>query len=136
MDILASILAYLGCITGIIGALAVSLFLVLAPPHARTAAPAPTAVLAAQASNEATSTISSNTITANTAPTPKADPVATVAQGANTATSEKRTAGAPPKTKTRLSRAQQRRIVQEERARRWAYQQDDDFETRFMSYAD
>jgi hypothetical protein len=135
MDIVASILAYLGCITGLIGALAVSLFLVLAP-HARTAAPAQTAILAVQVDDNATGAIAANTPAPNMTPAPKANPVAAIAPRVNTATAETLTAGTPPKKKTRLSHAQQRRMVQEERARRWAYRQDDDFETRFMSYAD
>jgi hypothetical protein len=38
--------------------------------------------------------------------------------------------------KVQASRAQARRLVQEERARRWAYEQDSDFESRFLGYAD
>jgi hypothetical protein len=35
-----------------------------------------------------------------------------------------------------LSAAQARRLIQEERARRWAYQQNSSFENRFLGYAD
>jgi hypothetical protein len=34
------------------------------------------------------------------------------------------------------SAAQARRLIQEERARRWAYQQDSSFKSRFLGYAD
>ena len=38
--------------------------------------------------------------------------------------------------KASASAARLRRLVQEERARRWAYQQASSFESRFLSYAD
>ena len=47
MDILASILAYLGCVTGIVGALALSFFLVFAAPD-RSTMPLHTAAIAAK----------------------------------------------------------------------------------------
>ncbi len=44
---------------------------------------------------------------------------------------------APAAKKTQLAHAQLlRRLAQEDRARRWAYQQDPSFETRFLGYAD
>jgi hypothetical protein len=38
--------------------------------------------------------------------------------------------------KASASAARLRRLVQEERARRWAYEQDSSFESRFLGYAD
>jgi hypothetical protein len=38
--------------------------------------------------------------------------------------------------KPAASTAQARHLIQEERARRWAYQQDSSFESRFLGYAD
>jgi hypothetical protein len=60
--------------------------------------------------------------------------VSTVAQGI----------GAPQKAAATSSASQVqgmrtqyfRRLVQEERAKRWAYQQDPSFENRFLGYAD
>jgi hypothetical protein len=59
--------------------------------------------------------------------------VSTVAQSATPAP----TPTASARAKMLTARAQKlRRFGQEERARRWAYQQDPDFESRFLGYAD
>jgi hypothetical protein len=129
MDILAAIFAYLGCLAGVFGALTISAFLVLSP-STRSTSPVQvvqTAIVEAKASG--TGILDVNAIKA-AAPR---DPVTTVAQNSDPVTSD--TPRADPRSKTRISRAQQRRLIQEERARRWAYQ-DEGFEKRFMSYAD
>jgi len=129
MDIIAAMLGYLTCVTGIIGALAISAFIVFATPD-RTAVPQHALVLAAKTS--------------------AAKPAATVAE--NPAPVAARVIGhqTPPRStvvaqsgvakdarqKPRLSAAQLRQMLQEERARRWAYQQDPGFEARFLGYVD
>jgi hypothetical protein len=132
MDILGSILAYLGCLTGLIGALAVSLFLVVAPSSAHRSAVHASAP-AAPGSIAIAPDPTAPKLAATATPV-QVNPVVAIAQSAPGFTREMPAAGTP--AKKRLSHANLRRLVQEERARRWAYQQDPSFETRFMSYAD
>ncbi len=144
MDIVASILAYLGCMAGVVGALLISFSVFFSAPNvpqrvagangqtaataAKTATPKPAiaaAKIPAQQSGRGASVVS--TIAQNTTP--------------QNTTSQKTTAAPAPSvsahSKVVAARAQKmRRFVQEERARRWAYQQDPDFEARFLGYAD
>src|ERR1700729_3320248 len=138
MDILASIFAYLGCVTGIVGALAMSSYLVFAAPNPALT-PADTMAMATKSD------------LLRTAIAPRANPVANIARAdthvasrvasqealnVSTADASPATAAPAPK-KTQLAHAQLlRRLAQEDRARRWAYQQDPSFETRFLGYAD
>jgi hypothetical protein len=123
MDILASILAYLGCVTGIVGALAISSFVFFSAPSHQiianstlTTAAKPAALKTADAA-EAKSASASHVAKVEFVPAPKiaADtrPVAHISPAPQT-----------------------RRLVREERARRFAYQQDPTFEARFLSHAD
>ncbi len=129
MDIIASIFAYLGCVTGIVGALAVSFFVVFAAPNT---APPPHQALAMVSRPAVARTIAA----AETKPAPKA------AQRDEEIASHGTPPAHPPalalnvRQKTQATRAQARRLVQEERARRWAYEPDSDFESRFLGYAD
>ena len=138
MDILASMLAYLGCVTGIVGALAMSFYLFFAAPN-----PALT--------QTHTFAMATKSDLLRTAIAPHAKPVANIARAdthvasrvasqdaSNVSTTDASPATvAPVRKKTQLARAQlSRRLVQEDRARRWAYQQDPSFETRFLGYAD
>lgn len=144
MDILASMFAYLGCVAGLVGALAMSFYLFFAAPNPALT-PADTSAVAAKSD------------LLRTAVAPRANPVATIAradthvasrvasqeaspkaspEASNVPTADASPAAAPAK-KTQLARAQLlRRLAQEDRARRWAYQQDPSFETRFLGYAD
>jgi hypothetical protein len=61
--------------------------------------------------------------------------VITIARRAEDATPSAPIA-ADARQKGQSSPARLRRLAQEERARRWVYQQDSSFESRFMSYAD
>ena len=139
MDILASILAYLGCVTGIVGALALSFFLFFAAPDQSTM-PIHTAAIAAK-----TATV------AEVAPASKNEPAIKNEQAitsdvakTDVAKSDIANAETAPPTPVVVSSRQKRqqlaahlrRLAQEERARRWAYQQDPDFEARFLGYAD
>lgn len=132
MDILASMLAYLGCVAGIVGALVLSFTVFISSPGTikhpgkhRVAMTAKQSVL-------------------KTAAAPQAKPTAKLEQGAPVASSVAQSTPVPQTTvaasarqKTAVTRAEYlRRNVQEERARRWAYQQDPDFEARFLGYAD
>jgi hypothetical protein len=133
MDIIASILAYLGCVTGVVAALAIS-FMVYFSPVAQPAS-APHAVALAAKSLPAKSPPTKTVAEAEqkTVPTHPNNRVAPLAK--NDATP----AAVPTsdvRQKTKMSRAQWNKLVQNERARRLAYQQDPDFEARFLGYAD
>jgi len=135
MDILASMLAYLGCVTGMVGALALSFYLFFAAPN--QALPAHSFAVAAKSDRLRTSSAAQTKPDANVA---HADThvVSRVASqdASNVATTDASPATAAPK-KAQLARASLlRRLVQEDRARRWAYQQDPSIETRFLGYAD
>jgi hypothetical protein len=110
MDIIAAIFAYLGCLGGVLTALAVAVSVLLS-------APAPTAA----------------------ATTQKA-PAVTVSQKHDRLDGEKTKADAGPILPPRLSKAQNlrtkelRRLNLERRATRLADQEHADFETRFMGY--
>ncbi len=139
MDILASILAYLGCITGIVGALALSFFLFFAAPDQSTM-PIRTAAIAAKPIAAKTATVT------EVAPASKNEPAikneqAIASDGAKTDVAQAEPAPPTPVVLSSRQKRQQlaahlRRLAQEERARRWAYQQDPDFEARFLGYAD
>jgi hypothetical protein len=135
MDILAAMLAYLGCVTGIVAALAICFVVYFSPIHHAAA----TKHIAAAHSNalsvttiaqaKAASMTDQHDASVAAAKTDKLDPAVQPASAGPAPVSIRR--------KTQLSRTQYyRRQVQEERARRWAYQQDPDFEARFLGYAD
>jgi hypothetical protein len=139
MDIIASMLAYLGCVTGILGALAISFFVVFSSPDQPTM-PISTVAMTAKPSVAKAATVAAVTAKppapkiaqVDSHPTslgPKREIVPQAATG--------RTASAiNVRQKTQLWAAQVRRQEQEQRARRWAYQQNPDFEARFLGYAD
>jgi hypothetical protein len=143
MDILAAIFAYLGCVTGIVCALALS-FTIYFSPHDHSAGVNPVSAVngGTIALKVAPPKAPATTVAqvAPAAPAAKAEPQAVAsAEPAAAATSK---AGEPiaqslTRRKALASRAQTfRRVVEEQRARRFAYQQDPDFEARFLGYAD
>jgi hypothetical protein len=151
MDILAPVFAYLTCVAGIIGAFVVSFFIVFSAPNGAAIPQASTAVVSTTASkadmlvdtkkpvlkNAAADNSAVNHIAATTqkreAMLPTKTPLQAVAGQINAA--QKLTAfDARPKSK--ISRAQWREMVAQERSRRLAYQQNSDFESRFLGYAD
>ncbi len=155
MNILASVLAYFVCVGGIIGTFALSLYLVFAIPD-NAALTAPAAALAStQATHVQTALIKTAQVKSPGATQKLAmtesnaasigaikqnapairignpDQAKKAEPGTNAAGSQgaqKPVAPRPPQL------AQLRRLIQEARARRWAYQQD--FETRFLSFTD
>jgi hypothetical protein len=151
MDILAPVFAYLTCVAGIIGAFVVSFFIVFSAPNGAVIPEHDTAVVSATASKsdmlaDAKKPVLKNAPADNsvvnhvavttqkrevTLPT-KTSPQAVAGQ---TTAAQKLTAfDARPKSK--ISRAQWREMVAQERSRRLAYQQNSDFESRFLGYAD
>jgi hypothetical protein len=127
MDILAGMLAYLAGIGAIIAAIAVSFSVLFSTPNASpepqsatamVARPAPTNKNAAPRAKHSIAHHDKRSVTTN---------VATAAPASTSANDVKRKA---------LSAAQLRRLVQEERTRRFAYQQEPNFQSRLLGYAD
>jgi len=126
MDILGAMLVYLGSVTGIIAALAISGVLYFSPSHHATPLKQSVAMIVQQSKRQETRAAPS---VAQSVPPLQS----TVAQSVP----PPQTAAAAAPLQVQAMRAQYlRRIVQEGRAKRWAYQQDPSFENRFLGYAD
>jgi len=130
MDILAAMLAYLVSVTAIVGALGIALFVFFAAPDRQTS-PVPKTAMAVRPSAMKTAAAVArpeskseniNQQVASSATKPKADPVTTIAVDA-------------PQQPV-MSPARLRRLAAKERARRLAYREGVDFETRFLHYED
>jgi hypothetical protein len=128
MDILAGMLAYLAGIGAIIAAIAVSFSVFFSTPRppsepqsaaAMVARPAPANKNAAPRAKHSIAHHDRRSVTTS---------VATTAPATTPANDVKR--------KAILSAAQLRRLVQEERARRFAYQQEPNFQSHFLGYAE
>lgn len=142
MDILGSILAYLTCVAGIVGAFAVSLFVVFSTPNQPTL-PSHTAAIASVSTLKTASLAEANKPAAQDERSDKlaVNHVASTTQkreatpqAAVTQTAGQKLAVIDARQKTKISRQQWRQIVQQERNKRLAYRSD--FETRFLGYAD
>jgi len=134
MDILAGMLAYVAGIGALSAGLAISFFVFFSTPHEP---------LQTQAQRQSASAMLVR-------PSPPNKPAAIEAhtkQSANNSERHAAAAGSPSAAqptasarnihnRTGISAAQTRRLIQEERARRWAYQQDSGFEGLFLGYAD
>jgi type IV secretory pathway VirB10-like protein len=125
MDILAGMLAYIAGLGALFGALAVAFFVFFAGPKdaLQTQAQPPSAMLvrpstANKIEARAKHGHSASHATAASSPAPTQPP-----------SHEARRKPAAPV-------AQARRLMQEERARHWAYQQDSNFDHRFLGYSD
>jgi hypothetical protein len=151
MDILAPVFAYLTCVAGIIGAFVVSFFIVFSAPNGAAIPQHDAAVVSATASK-------SDMLADAKKPVLKNAPADNSAVNHVAATTQKREVTLPTKTppqavaaqitaaqkltafdaraKGKISRAQWREMVAQERSRRLAYQQNSDFESRFLGYAD
>ena len=134
MDILAGMLAYVAGIGALFAGLVVSFFVLFATPQEP---------LQTQTQPQSASAM----LVRPSAPNKPAAVEAHATQSA--AHSEKQAAAADsPGTaqpaafdrdfrhKPAAAAAQARRLIHEERARRWAYQQDSSFKSRFLGYAD
>ncbi len=152
MDILAPVFAYLTCVAGIIGAFVVSFYVLVAPPARPGIAPRVAAVESVSATKGdllARKTVPRRTA-AETAVNHAASPQTTqkredarhrVARAAPAETKapaggSEKLATNDPRAKGKITRAQWREMVQQERNHRLAYQQNADFESRFLGYAD
>jgi len=126
MDILASMLAYLAGIGALFTGLAVSFFVFFSTPHEP---------LQTQQSASAM-------LVRPSTPNKPAAVEARAKQSADHFEKHTTAAGSPGGAQARdvhgkyAASAAQARRFQEERGRRWAYQQDSSFERRFLGYAD
>jgi hypothetical protein len=148
MDILAGIFAYLACIGGLLGALAISFMLYVSPhghgQNVQQAAATGRSITAshvttvAQAKPAAQAKLAAKGDKSDKGEQPKDPHVASSVAPEATPAATPTNPAISLRHKTQLaSRAQNyRRLVEEQRARRWAYQQDPDFEARFLGYAD
>ena len=137
MDILAGMFAYLAGIGAVIAALAISLSVLVSQPNQAVqpqnqAQSATAMVVKPSGPNKAAP------VEANLKPTTgRAERRAAVTTAPAAA---QPTPSAKDHRKAIASAAKLRRLVQEERARRWAYQQDSrqdtSFQSRFLGYAD
>jgi hypothetical protein len=128
MDILASVVAYLTCVTGILAALVMSFFVVLSTPEQPTAAKyVVTHAVQQTALQTSTAPALSAKSIIKSAPWLTPPPGDPVVQSSSVA-SDRQLA-------QKVQAQNARRLVEEERAKRWAYRQDPDFESRFLSYA-
>ena len=124
MDIIASILAYLISVTGVIAALAISFVVYFSPPDQRAAnvvaaAKPPLFDMAVPAEIKGLKQTDLRTASKAEQAKPALPGVALDAQ-----------------QKPQTSREQLRRLVDEERAKRFAERANTDFETRFLHYDD
>jgi hypothetical protein len=155
MDILAPVFAYLTAVAGIVGAFVVAFSVVVSAPKppaieqhsaAIVSATAPKAAAAdlrpsVDATKPALKTAADNPPVNHTAAnTQKREGAPQQAAAAKTAPAQlaatQKPAAAEARSKGKITRAQWRQIVQKERSRRLAYQQNADFESRFLGYAD
>ncbi|MBO0718388.1 MAG: hypothetical protein J2P55_13775 [Rhizobiales bacterium] len=141
MDILAGVLAYVAGIGALFAALAVSFFVFFSTPHE----PAQTATQPQSASAMLVRPSTPKPSARNKRAAVETRAKQSARQSANH--SEKHEARSPDAAeltasardigrKHAASAAQARWLIQEERARRWAYQQGSSFESRFLGYAD
>lgn len=132
MDILASMFAYLVCVTGVVTGLAMSFVVFFSTPDRQSATTGYAIATLAKPSPIKTTRASAVKPIANTEQRDKH-----VASGAAKAEA------APPMTiavdarqKPPLSQAHLRRLAEKERARHLAYRERSSFETRFLHYDD
>ena len=142
MDILAGILTYVAGIVALFAGLAISFSLFLSTPHEPLQTPA-----AAQSASAMLVRPSTPRKPVAVEAHAKQRAKISAAQSAGHSEKHAAAAGSPGSAqatasardvrgKHARSAAQARRLIQEGRARRWAYQQDSSFEGRFLGYAD
>jgi hypothetical protein len=144
MDILAGMLGYLAGTGAIFGALALSFFVFFATPketlQAQSEPQNAHALLARRSASHGSTAVAAHARRSAKESTPHSERHEPVVAGAvgddartRTARDHQRKTGT---SKTGTSTAQAQRLMEEDRARRWAYQQDSSFERRFLGYAE
>jgi hypothetical protein len=136
MDILAAMLVYLASLSGIIAALSISFFLYFSPPHQATP-PEHIKQSVALVVQQTAPKLPLLPQHANAGAATEQQEAQAVPSGAQSMPPQQKAAAASSPLQVQAMRAQYlRRMIQEERAKRWAYQQDPSFENRFLGYAD
>jgi hypothetical protein len=126
MDILASMVAYLACVTGIVAALVMSFAVVFAAPERPTAERYAVTHAAQSRALQRSAAVSAKPIV-------KSAPPLTPPHGEMAA--QPRSLASDRQQAQQVKAQNARRLIEEDRAKRWAYRQDPDFESRFLSYA-
>jgi hypothetical protein len=137
MDILAGMLAYLAGIGALFAGLAVSFFVFFATPHEPLQTE--TQPQSASAMLVRPSTPNKPAVAAHakqSAMQSAGHSEKHAAAGGSPGTARPTASARDVRGKPAASAAQARRLIEEERARRWAYQQDSNFKSRFLGYAD
>jgi type IV secretory pathway VirB10-like protein len=141
MDILAGMFAYLAGIGAVIAALAISFSVLLSQPNQavqpQNQAQSATAMVVKQAQPNKAAPVEANS-------KPMSGHAKKQAAMTSAPAAAQPTPSAKDQRKAIASAAKLRRLVQEERARHWAYQQDSrqdsrqdsSFQSRFLGYAD
>jgi hypothetical protein len=136
MDILAGMFAYVAGIGALFAGLAVSFFVFFSTPNESL-----------QTQPQSASAMLVRPSTPNRPPVVEAHAQQMAGRSEKPAEKSAAAAGSPIaaqpaasardfRRKPAAAAAQARRLIHEERARRWAYQQDSNFESRFLGYAD
>lgn len=156
MDILAPVFAYLTAVAGIVGAFLVAFSVVVSAPKQPAIEQHTAAIVSATAPKAAPATDLKPSVDATkpvlkaavdnppvnhaAATTQKRETAPQLAAATNAASAplvaSQKPGVAEVRSKGKITRAQWRQIVQQERSRRLAFQQGADFETRFLGYAD
>jgi hypothetical protein len=160
MDLLAPVFAYLTFVAGIVGAFVVAFSVVVSAPKstaieqhsaAIVGAPPPKAapaadlrptvdaakpVLKTAADNPTVNHVAANTQKREAAPQQATAAKTPSATAPSPLAATQKPVVAEARSKGKITRAQWRQIVQQERSKRLAYQQGADFESRFLGYAD
>jgi hypothetical protein len=148
MDILAPVFAYIACVAGIVGAFVVSFSLVFSAPNGSAISQHSAAVVSATSAksdmladgakpalkpalsdNSAINRVAEATQKREVTLPTKTPPRTVVAAAPRPVTPA-------PNPKSKITRAQWREMVAQERSRRLAFQQNSDFESRFLGFAD
>ena len=138
MDILAGMLAYVAGIGALFAGLVVSFFVLFATPQeplqTQTQPQSASAMLVRpSAPNKPAAVEAHATQTAGRSEKPAEKQVAAAG---SPGTAQPAAFDRDFRHKPAAAAAQARRLIHEERARRWAYQQDSSFKSRFLGYAD
>ncbi|MGC1779051.1 MAG: hypothetical protein WBB34_13980 [Xanthobacteraceae bacterium] len=127
MDIIASMLAYSVCMTGLLTGLVMSFVVFFSPPGARPASPTQViAMVAKPSANDA----------AKASPIEKASPVETVARARTTVAVPQPAVAADAQQKPFLTAHRIRQLAERQRGRHLAFRERSSFEARFLGYDD
>lgn len=131
MDILAAMLAYLVCVTGIVGGLVMSFVIYFSPPGEFSPPPARAIAMLAQPSHAAAAPVSPGKTVAKMDASSKR-----VAATAANPTAVSPVVAIDAQQKPLFSPTHSRRLAEKARARQLAYREHSSFESRFLHFDD